>query len=204
VNMLNKEFLGRVKAVHVLRIHGFVNILENIFNRALGTPIDNRVFYLKGRRLPLPTRAEAAAYAGSKLLSNKPWHPVLAVPLVASALEYFQYTHADDPMYFTHNPAEPSGRAVYSTHTKASLTDVIDCYLSDIPLEEATAAEEVLIDMYNHCIRDIFEDNPNSVFVLNTDSSDYLLEQYCDIGTYRLKEAIDVRNGIQEYCRPGS
>jgi len=196
----NRGLLGPIKAVHVLRLHSAIITIEKILMACVGMELDERVFYVKGRREPLECRAEIARYASSNMLSNRPWYPVLAIPLLETALEYFQYTHTDDPSFYNTNPGldAPTTSRVYSTVPEDRLSDIINSYAPNISMEEEVVVEDLLLVVYNLYVKPIYEASPNSIYVLNTDTGDYLLEQYCDIGTYRLKEIINVRTGFQE------
>lgn len=188
---IEKHFgLGRPNRLYRIDIDAYMRRVEDTVYKYKKPDTDIEVWYVRGRRDPLPDRATVEKYKGKPVLKNTPWHPCYSIPMLQDMLEYFQYAEATEPRLFIENPVK-AGRRIYMTNTDDTMEDIVVRHAPNITYDDMYLVLELFNKMDEEVLRPIFSARPDNIYILNTDTNMYNLLEYREIGAYRLKEITD-------------
>jgi len=173
---------------HMLNIDTIATNAEIILSKYVERQIYcNNVWYVRGKRCPLSSRSIVDKYKKTNLLSNKPWHPYLILPVLADFLEHYQYGYTSYPELFMGNTLMKS-MSSYNTTPDTTDVDIILSYVPNIEDGDLQRLVKIFYALYKSALKPIYINAPDAIYVLNTDTSMYYLAQHEDIRAYRYME----------------
>jgi len=181
-----------MREVYIIDIDSYMVTADAIMSNYVNLPAG--CIYIKGLRFPLASRKDLARYTKYGISGDSPWHPFLTIPMLHSLVEYYQYTHTDNPELFEKNPV-CDGCKVYDTLAHETDESIILSIIPDITSEDMDLLIELFLVMYHNVFENIFEMHPNDIFSLDTSTSTYNLVRYDDIRAYRFTEVMDINGG---------
>jgi hypothetical protein len=178
---------GNIKEQIILDIDSHMVLADMILSKYIEMP---NAIYIRGLRFPLTSRRDLTTYQKYGISGNEPWHPIIVAPLLKDMLEYYQYTHTQYANLF-HTSTLGDPIKIYNVPVSVTDEQLILNYVPSISESDIDELIEIFVNVYHMLLESVFEENPDSIYTIDINTSRYILLRHDDIRAYRYTELCD-------------